>query len=128
MCGIAGLIHRDGATSVGKEMTAMLKSLKHRGPDSTGFAVYGTSTANEYVMRLKLAEQEDLAKDHHIREKIRQRQSEVDRLLAELGAETIEATEAHALCLPLSLALYRRHATARRGSRADRGRRGSLLR
>ena len=61
MCGIAGLIHRDGATSVGKEMTAMLKSLKHRGPDSTGFAVYGTSTANEYVMRLKLAEQEDLA-------------------------------------------------------------------
>ena len=55
MCGIAGLIHRDGATSVGKEMTAMLKSLKHRGPDSTGFAVYGTSTDNEYVMRLKLA-------------------------------------------------------------------------
>ena len=71
MCGIAGLIHRDGATSVGKEMTAMLKSLKHRGPDSTGFAVYGTSTANEYVMRLKLAEQEDMTKDHHIREKIR---------------------------------------------------------
>ena len=94
MCGIAGLIHRDGATSVGKEMTAMLKSLKHRGPNSTGFAVYGTSTANEYVMRLKLAEQEDMTKDHHIREKIRARQSEVDRLLAELGAETIEVTEA----------------------------------
>ena len=36
MCGIAGLIHRDGATSVGKEMTAMLKSLKHRGPDFDG--------------------------------------------------------------------------------------------
>ena len=42
MCGIAGLIHRDGATSVGKEMTAMLLSLRHRGPDSTGFAVYGS--------------------------------------------------------------------------------------
>ena len=81
MCGIAGLIHRDGATNVGKEMTAMLKSLKHRGPDSTGFAVYGTSTANEYVMRLKLAEQEDLSKDHHIREKIRERQAEVDKRL-----------------------------------------------
>src|SRR6476659_3303223 len=93
MCGIAGLIHRDGATSVGKEMTAMLKSLKHRGPDSTGFAVYGTSTDNEYVMRLKLAEQEDLTKDHHICEKIRQRQAEVDNRLAELGAETIEAAE-----------------------------------
>ncbi len=94
MCGIAGLIHRDGATSVGKEMTAMLKSLKHRGPDSTGFAIYGASTANEYVMRLKLAEQEDMTKDHHIRQKIRERQAEVDRMLAEIGAETVEVAEA----------------------------------
>ena len=94
MCGIAGLIHRDGATSVGKEMTAMLRSLKHRGPDSTGFAVYGPSTPNEYVMRLKLAEHEDLTKDHRIRQKIRERQAEVDRRLAELGAETIEIEEA----------------------------------
>ena len=94
MCGIAGLIHRDGVTSVGKEMTAMLMSLKHRGPDSTGFAIYGPSTANEYVMRLKLAEREDMTKDHHIRQKIRERQALVDGLLAELGAETVEVTEA----------------------------------
>jgi methylamine---glutamate N-methyltransferase subunit A len=93
MCGIAGLIHRDGATSVGKEMTAMLKSLRHRGPDSTGFAIYGLSAPDEYVMRLKLAEQEDFAKDHHIRQKIRERQAQVDDRLAELGAETIEASE-----------------------------------
>jgi methylamine---glutamate N-methyltransferase subunit A len=93
MCGIAGLIHRDGVTGVGREMTAMLKSLKHRGPDSTGFAVYGASTPNEYVMRLKLAEAEDLTKDHHIHQKIRQRQTEVDNRLAELGAETLETTE-----------------------------------
>ena len=66
MCGIAGLIHRDGATNVGKEMTAMLQILKHRGPDSTGFALYGTPTANEYVMRFKLAEQEEMAKDFDI--------------------------------------------------------------
>jgi methylamine---glutamate N-methyltransferase subunit A len=94
MCGIAGLIHRDGATNVGKEMTAMLLSLRHRGPDSTGFAIYGTSTPDEYVMRLKLAEQEDLSKDHHIRQKIRERQAEVDNRLAELGAETIDVSEA----------------------------------
>jgi methylamine---glutamate N-methyltransferase subunit A len=93
MCGIAGLIHRDGVTGVGREMTAMLKSLKHRGPDSTGFAVYGASTPNEYVMRLKLAEAEDLTKYHHIHQKIRQRQTEVDNRLAELGAETLETTE-----------------------------------
>jgi methylamine---glutamate N-methyltransferase subunit A len=93
MCGIAGVIHRDGATSVGKEMTAMLRSLKHRGPDSTGFAVYGVSTPDEYVMRLKLCEREDLEKDHRLRNTIRERQAEVDRLLTELGAETIEISE-----------------------------------
>jgi glutamate synthase domain-containing protein 1 len=93
VCGIAGLIHRDGATSVGKEMTSMLKSLKHRGPDSTGFAMYGLSAPDEYVMRLKLAEAEDFATDHHIRQKIRERQAQVDNRLAELGAETIETTE-----------------------------------
>jgi glutamate synthase domain-containing protein 1 len=93
MCGIAGLIHRDGATSVGKEMTAMLKSLKHRGPDSTGFALYGTSAPDEYVMRLKLAEAEDFATDHRIRQKIRERQAEVDNRLAELGAQVIDTSE-----------------------------------
>ena len=41
MCGIAGLIHRKGTSNVGQEMTSMLQALKHRGPDSTGFAMYG---------------------------------------------------------------------------------------
>jgi len=40
MCGIAGLIHRGKSSDVGSEMTSMLQSLKHRGPDSTGFALY----------------------------------------------------------------------------------------
>ncbi len=94
MCGIAGVIHRGGATSVGQEMTAMLKSLRHRGPDSTGFAMYGVSTPDYYVMRLKLAEQEDFAKDPHIRPKIRERQAQVDEKLAEIGAVTIKVNEA----------------------------------
>ena len=93
MCGIAGLIHRDGATGVGKEMTAMLLSLRHRGPDSTGFAIYGVSAPDYYVMRLKLAEQEDLGRDPSIREKIRSRQAKVDERLAEIGAVTVKATE-----------------------------------
>ena len=38
MCGIAGFIHRGGSGDIGREMTAMLQSLKHRGPDSSGFA------------------------------------------------------------------------------------------
>lgn len=94
MCGIAGLIHRDGATGVGREMTAMLQSLRHRGPDSTGFAVYGLSAPDEYVMRLKLAEKEDLDKDYRIRAKIKEREVQVDARLAELGAETVEKSEA----------------------------------
>jgi glutamate synthase domain-containing protein 1 len=94
MCGIAGVIHRDGATGVGQEMTAMLQSLRHRGPDSTGFAVYGVSAPEYYVMRLKLAEQEDLAKDPRIREKIKARREEVDARLTDLGAVTVKAVEA----------------------------------
>ena len=42
MCGIAGIIYRDGggAHQVGRDMTAMLQAMKHRGPDSTGYALY----------------------------------------------------------------------------------------
>jgi glutamate synthase domain-containing protein 1 len=74
-------------------MTAMLQSLRHRGPDSTGFAVYGLSAPDEYVMRLKLAEAEDLDKDHLIRGKIKERQALVDKRLAELGAEIVDKAE-----------------------------------
>ena len=42
MCGIAGLIHRGKSGNVGGEMTSMLQALKHRGPDSTGYALYGS--------------------------------------------------------------------------------------
>ena len=94
MCGIAGVIHRDGATDVGKEMTAMLRSLRHRGPDSTGFAIYGPSVKAEYVMRLKLAEQEDMTKDHKIREKIASRKEQVDQRLKELGADVLDPAKA----------------------------------
>jgi methylamine---glutamate N-methyltransferase subunit A len=66
MCGIAGLIHRDGTANIGKEMTAMLLSLRHRGPDSTGYALYGRPGRNEYVMRFKVAEQEDTKKGFDI--------------------------------------------------------------
>ena len=69
MCGIAGIIHRDGATGVGSEMTAMLLSLRHRGPDSTGFAVYGPSAKDEYVMRLKLAEKDYEIGEYYYRRK-----------------------------------------------------------
>ncbi|MEM6932781.1 MAG: glutamine amidotransferase [Pseudomonadota bacterium] len=86
MCGIAGLIHRGKSSNVGSEMTAMLQALKHRGPDSTGFAVYGEPSAGDYVMRFKVAEGEDMAKGHGIERVVAERIAEVDRRLEEQGA------------------------------------------
>ena len=56
MCGIAGLIHRGKSTNVGKEMRDMLQSLKHRGPDSTGYALYGDNESKNYILRFKVGE------------------------------------------------------------------------
>ncbi len=92
MCGIAGLIHRGRSSNVGSEMTAMLLALKHRGPDSTGFAVYGEPSEGDYIMRIKVAEQEDMAKGHGIHARVEERIAAVEACLAEHGA-TIKARE-----------------------------------
>ncbi len=83
MCGIAGLIHRGKSSGVGSEMTSMLTALKHRGPDSTGFAIYGEPNAGDYVMRFKVAEQEDMASGYDMGEKIAARIAEVEKRLGE---------------------------------------------
>ena len=58
MRGIAGFIWKVGVTSdIGSEMTQMLQALKHRGPDSTGFALYGKGEEGLQVLRFKVAEQ-----------------------------------------------------------------------
>ncbi len=86
MCGLVGLIHRGQSGDIGREMTAMLQALKHRGPDSTGFALYGNNDTNRHIMRFKVAEQEDLAKGFRIHHEMRERKALVDARLAELGA------------------------------------------
>lgn len=94
MCGIAGLIHRGKSSNIGGEMTAMLKALKHRGPDSTGFAVYGNPQSGEWVLRFKVAEQEDLEKGFAIRGQLTERRAEVDKRIKELGGEIVKAEAA----------------------------------
>jgi len=91
MCGIAGLIHRGKTSNIGAEMTAMLKSLKHRGPDSTGFAVYGQPSHSSYVLRFKVAEQDDLKKGIAIHEEVKERRKEVDRRMQAMGVQIAEA-------------------------------------
>ena len=94
MCGIAGIIRRGDPGNIGGEMTAMLRSLKHRGPDSTGFAVYGAPVEDQYVMRFKVAEQEDIGKGFNIHQEIKDRRAEVNKRLKELGVEILTEVEA----------------------------------
>ena len=56
MCGIAGIIYKNGNGEhrVGHDMTRMLQSMKHRGPDSTGYALFGPPS-KDFVVRIKLA-------------------------------------------------------------------------
>src|SRR5919202_1612986 len=59
MCGIAGIIYRDATEhDIGLDMTRMLQSMKHRGPDSTGYALYHPP-AQSVLMRYKLADAND---------------------------------------------------------------------
>lgn len=94
MCGIAGLIHRGRTSDIGEEMTKMLQSLKHRGPDSTGYALYGAGAAkDQYVLRYKVAEQEELRHGFKIRELVKERRAEVDHRLKELDAKVVKNEE-----------------------------------
>ena len=84
MCGIAGLIHRGKSADIGSQMTSMLQALKHRGPDSTGYALYGEKGSDDYVMRFKVAEQEDFASGFDIHDLVVERKATVDARLKEM--------------------------------------------
>ena len=93
MCGIAGLIHRGESADIGDEMTRMLLSLKHRGPDSTGYALYGEGE-DSVVMRVKFAEQADLHGGFGIHAQIRERKDELRRRLKESKIKVIQEDDA----------------------------------
>jgi hypothetical protein len=56
VCGIAGLIYKEGEGPLGRDMTAMCHSLVHRGPDSTGYALYGDRRQGDFVAWCKIEE------------------------------------------------------------------------
>jgi glutamate synthase domain-containing protein 1 len=90
MCGIAGIIHRDGNADIGSEMTRMLQSMKHRGPDSSGYALFGPES-DLVVIRFKLAD----ANDHRgfdFKERLDRHRQEVESRLNKIGA-TIDRVE-----------------------------------
>ena len=49
MCGLAGIMFKTGGSSndTGKALIDMLDGCQHRGPDSTGFALYATDTEED---------------------------------------------------------------------------------
>jgi hypothetical protein len=93
MCGIAGIIYRDGLQHpIGDEMTRMLQSMKHRGPDSTGYALYSSATNGGLVMRYKLADA-NTPRDFEFEDRLRRHRFEVESRLAALGARIHEVEE-----------------------------------
>ena len=90
MCGIAGIIYRNGngEHAVGHDMTAMLQSMKHRGPDSTGYALYGPAT-ELVIMRYKLADAND-PRDFEFAHRLEHNRADVEGRLRALGAKIHE--------------------------------------
>ena len=92
MCGIAGLIHRGKSSNVGSELQGMLQALKHRGEDSTGYALYGDTDGKNFIMRFKVGENvgegsSSIMEDVSVYDK---RKKIVDQYLSELGAKIVK--------------------------------------
>jgi glutamate synthase domain-containing protein 1 len=100
MCGIAGIIYRDGGgeRQVGRDMTAMLQAMKHRGPDSTGYALYRPE-ADGYVMHVKLMESSNGHAEFDFAERLRRQKTEVESRVKALGAQVsdVRTTSEHAM-------------------------------
>ena len=92
MCGIAGLIHRGKSSDVGKELHDMLQALKHRGPDSTGYALYGEgNNQGDYIMRFKVGENvaEGSSAVNEDKSVYDQRRKQVDQHIRDLGGNIL---------------------------------------
>jgi len=90
MCGIAGIIHSDGPSDLGTEINTMLQSMKHRGPDSTGYALYGQPD-DLIVVRFVLAEPREYG-GFGVEERLERSRAEVESRLAKIGAEVATIT------------------------------------
>ena len=92
MCGIAGLIHKGKSSNVGEELQMMLQALKHRGPDSTGYALYAENDGQNFIMRFKVGENvgegsTSVNEDESVYD---ERKKLVDKKLLDLGALTVK--------------------------------------
>ncbi len=82
MCGIAGVMFKHGGTGLeaGRALIDMLDGCQHRGPDSTGFALY--EEAREGELRFRFLVGEGAGRDDSI--------ARIRGLLEEKGAEIVD--------------------------------------
>jgi hypothetical protein len=92
MCGIAGLIHKGKTVNIGKELQDMLQALKHRGPDSTGYALYGEGSRDNYIMRFKVGEnvKEGSSAVNEDKSVYDSRKKQVDKHIRDLGVDILK--------------------------------------
>ena len=79
----------------------MLQSLKHRGPDSTGFALYGKPARQRVRDALQGCRAGGHDKGFDIHRQVKERRAEVDARLGRLGAQILERGRCHRIRLPL---------------------------
>jgi methylamine---glutamate N-methyltransferase subunit A len=89
MCGIAGIIYRNGngGQHIGRDITSMLQSMKHRGPDSTGYALY-RAPGPELLIRIKLADS-TAPRDLDFENDVRRRRREAESRMRAAGATVL---------------------------------------
>ena len=100
MCGIAGVINRKKTVNVGEQMRLMLQGIKHRGPDSTGYAVYGKPKKDGFILRFKISE--NAAEKVNVKpedpEVLEDRKKQVDLLMKEHGAKIRRTSKSNRNC------------------------------
>ena len=90
MCGIAGVMFKHGGTglSAGQALIDMLDGCQHRGPDSTGFALYEDAAPGQ--LRLRFLVEEDGAGDGVGHNSAESSVADIRKTLQEHGAEILE--------------------------------------
>src|SRR3990172_3822063 len=72
MCGIGG-VKLSEPGNIGERLVQMMSALRHRGTDSTGFALYGPWREDRLIVRLRVADRERLAETlEHVEAALRQ--------------------------------------------------------
>jgi glutamate synthase domain-containing protein 1 len=89
MCGIAGVINKKKNVNVGEQMSLMLQGIKHRGPDSTGYAMYGKPKKDGFILRFKVSENvaEQSSSKSEDPEVLKDRKKQVDAIMKTHGAK-----------------------------------------